>query len=394
MPTSHRAGNRLPRFRAVWTAAAETPQLECSRMTASTPSPSNPGSIAITTGELAALLGGELIGSPSIRITGARGIEAAAPTDLTFIRSARFAAAWSSSRAGAALVSRGVEVPGHDAAARALIVVPSADLAMAALLERIAPKPVRPAAGVHPSAVVDATARVSPEARIGPFCSVGPGAVIEAGAILHPRVTIGAGARIGAGVELFPGVVIYDRCEVGPRSILHANTVIGADGFGFVPDPKTGGVAKVAHAGIVKIGAGVEIGANSCVDRAKFDATVIGDGTKIDNLVQIAHNCIVGRGCVICGVTGIAGSVKIGDGVTIGGSCGIGDGLSLGDRATLGGGSGLMHDLPAGEAWLGYPAAPGRAQLRTWSAVRELPEVLRAIKKILSGSGSINKPKS
>ncbi len=359
------------------------------------PAPAAPtGAISITSAELAALLGGQLTGSPSVRITGARGIEAAGPSDLTFIRSAQFAAAWPASRAGAALVTQGVSVPGHDPATRALITVPSADLAMAALLERLAPRPVRPAPGIHPSAVVDPGAKISPEACIGALCCIGPGAVIEAGAIVHPRVTIGAGAKIGAGVELFPGVVIYDRCEIGPRSILHANTVIGADGFGFVPDPATGGVAKVVHAGIVRIGAGVEIGANSCVDRAKFDATVIGDGTKIDNLVQIAHNCIVGRGCVICGVTGIAGSVKIGDGVTIGGSCGIGDALKIGARATLGGNSGLMHDLPAGETWLGYPAQPARAQLRTWSAVRELPELLRAMKKLLSSSASQRAPKS
>ncbi len=352
------------------------------------------GSVQILSGELAALLGGELLGPPTLRITGARGIEGAGPNDLTFIRSAQFAAAWATSKAGAALVSKGVEVPGHDPATRALIFVPSADLAMAALLERIAPKPVRPAAGVHPSAVVDATALISPEARIGALVYIGPGASIDAGAIIHPRVTIGAGARIGAGVELFPGVVIYDRCEIGPRSILHANTVIGADGFGFVPDPATGGVAKVAHAGIVRIGTGVEIGANSCVDRAKFDATIIGDGTKIDNLVQIAHNCVIGRGCVICGVTGIAGSVKMGDGVTIAGSCGIADGLQIGSRAILGAGSKLMHDVPAGETWLGYPSQPARAQLRTWSAVRELPEVLRAIKKILSGSATSGTSKS
>ncbi len=353
-----------------------------------------PGAVSITSGELAAMLGGELVGSPSVRITGARGIERAGPNDLTFIRSPRFAANWAKSGAGAAVVSRGVEVPGHDPVSRALIIVPSADLAMAALLDKLAPRPVRPRPGVHPSAVVDPSAKLSPEACIGALCVVGPGAVVEAGVVLHPRVSIGAGARIGAGAELFPGVVIYDRCEIGARSILHANTVIGADGFGFVPDPSTGGVAKVAHAGIVRIGAGVEIGANSCVDRAKFDATVIGDGTKIDNLVQIAHNCEIGRGCVICGVTGIAGSVKMGDGVTIGGSCGIGDAIEIGARATLGGNSGLMHDLPAGETWLGYPAQPARQQLRTWSAVRELPEVLRAIKKYLSGLGKFDGSKS
>ncbi len=330
------------------------------------------------------MLGGELVGPSTLIIRGARGLEEAGPTDLTFVRSGSFAAIWARSKAGVALVSRGVEVPGHDALSRALIIVPSADLAMAALLARLAPPPVRPARGVHPSAVVERSARVSPEAGIGPLCIIGANAVIEAGAILHPRVTIGAGVRIGEGVELFPGVTIYDRCEIGAGSILHANVVIGADGFGFVPDPSTGGVMKIAHAGIVRIGRGVEIGACSCIDRAKFDATVIGDGTKIDNLVQIAHNCQIGRGCIICGVTGIAGSVRLGDGVTIGGSCGIADGLTIGSRAIIGAKSGVMNDVPAGETWLGYPAQPARAQLRSWSAVRELPELLRAFKKFLA----------
>ena len=353
-----------------------------------------PRQFSITTGELAAMLGGELVGPATVRIAGARGIEDARPTDLTFIRSPQFAAKWTASKAGAALVTRGVEVPGHDPSSRALIVVPSADLAMASLLEKIAPPHVRPAPGVHPTAVVDPSAQIAPDARIGALCVIGAGTSIGPGAVLHPRVTVGANVRIGPQVEIFPGVVLYDLTEIGPKSIIHAGVVIGADGFGFVPDPKTGGVMKVAHAGNVRIGAGVEIGANSCIDRAKFDSTVIGDGTKIDNLVQIAHNCVIGRGCIICGVTGVAGSVKMGDGVVIGGSCGVADAMEIGARATIGAGSGVMNDVPAGETWLGYPAQPGRAQLRTWSAVRELPEVLRAIKKLLSGSSGSASSKS
>jgi UDP-3-O-[3-hydroxymyristoyl] glucosamine N-acyltransferase len=342
-------------------------------------------SIEVQSGQLAAMLGAELIGSPRVRLTGIRGLDQAQPTDLSFIRSAGFAQRWAGSRAGAALVTRGVEVPGHDPSARALLVVPDADLAMLKLLEAFAPKPVRPAPGVHPSAVVDASARIAPDARIGALCVIGPGTEVASGAVLHPRVTLGAHVRVGERTELHPGVVVYDRCEIGAECVLHANASIGADGFGFRPDPSGRGVVKVPHAGIVRIGNRVEIGAGACIDRAKFDATVIGDGTKIDNLVQIAHNCRIGRSCVICGLSGLAGSVTLGDGVTIGGSCGIADALTIGPGATLGAKSGLMHDVPAGETWLGYPAQPAREQLRTWSSVRALPDLVRKLKKFVPG---------
>ena len=341
--------------------------------------------IEVTSGQVAAMLGAELVGSDQIRLTGIRGLEQATPSDLAFIRSASFAQRWARSRAGAALVTRGVFVPGHDAATRALLVVPDADLALLKLLEAFVPQPVRPVPGVHPSAVVDPSASIAPDACIGPQCVIGPRTTIGAGTVLHAGVILGAAVRIGDRCVLFPGVVIYDRCEIGTRTTLHARVVIGADGFGYRPDPSGRGVLKVPHAGIVSIGNDVEIGAGSCIDRATFDATVIGDGTKIDNLVQIAHNCRIGRACLICGMCGMAGSVTVGDGVTIGGCCGIGDGLTIGSGATLGAKSGLMHDLPAGEAWLGYPAQPAREQLRTWSSVRSLPDLVRRLKKILPG---------
>lgn len=341
--------------------------------------------IEVTSGQVAAMLGAELVGSAQIRLTGIRGLEQATPTDLAFIRSASFAQRWAGSRAGAALVTRGVNVPGHDTATRALLVVPDADLAMLKLLEAFVPRPVRPAAGVHPSAVIDPSASIAPDACIGPQCVIGPRTTIGEGTVLHAGVMLGAAVRIGDRCVLYPGVVVYDRCEIGTRTTLHARVVIGADGFGYRPDPSGSGVLKVPHAGIVRIGNDVEIGAGSCIDRATFDATVIGDGTKIDNLVQIAHNCRIGRACLICGMCGMAGSVTVGDGVTIGGCCGIGDGLTIGSGATLGAKSGLMHDLPAGEAWLGYPAQPAREQLRTWSSVRSLPDLVRRLKKILPG---------
>jgi UDP-3-O-[3-hydroxymyristoyl] glucosamine N-acyltransferase len=229
--------------------------------------------------------------------------------------------------------------------------------------------------------VVDPTAKVSPTARIGPFCVVGARTVVSDHATLVSRVTLGADVAIGPASTLFPGVVIYDRCSIGAHTILHANVTIGADGFGYRPDPQGRGLIKIPHIGTVEIGNGVEIGSSTCVDRGKFGATVIGDGAKIDNLVQIAHNCRIGRCVIICGQSGLAGSVTVGDGAMMSGGVGVTDGINIGAGAKIGAKSGVMCDVPAGETWTGLPAAPHREQMRTWSAVKKLPEVLRELKK-------------
>lgn len=339
--------------------------------------------LRITTGMLAELVNAKLDGPGDIVLTDVGGVEKAGPGALTFLRSTRYAKMWAESKASAAVVTKGIEVPGHTPATRALLFVSDADLAMIKLLEIAAQAfPTHtPGAGVHPSAVVDPTAKIEPGAQIGAKCVVGPRSVIGANAILMPSVTIGADVRIGAGTMLNPGVVVYDRCTIGARCILHAHVSIGADGFGFRPDPSGRGLIKVPHVGTVEIGNDVEIGANSCVDRGKFGPTTIGDGTKIDNLVQIAHNCRIGRSVIICGVTGIAGSVTIGDGVVIAGCCGIVDNINVGAGARLGAKTGLLEDVPPGETWTGLPAAPHSQQMRTWAAARKLPEVLRALKR-------------
>jgi len=177
--------------------------------------------------------------------------------------------------------------------------------------------------------------------------------------------------RIGRNTTLHPNVTIYTHCRIGDDVILHANVVIGADGFGYRPDPSGRGLVKLPHRGIVEIHDRVEIGAGSCVDRARFGATVIGEGTKIDNLVQIGHNCRVGRSCVICGCTGIAGSVTIGDGVQIGGNCGLGDNLTIGNGVKIAGNAALMHDVPDGATYAGYPAMPARDYMRILGAMKK-----------------------
>jgi UDP-3-O-[3-hydroxymyristoyl] glucosamine N-acyltransferase len=193
-------------------------------------------------------------------------------------------------------------------------------------------------------------------------------------------VTIGAAAAVGRGTVLHPGVVMGERCRVGAGCILHGGVIIGADGFGYRPSER--GPVKVPHIGNVEIGNAVEIGANSCIDRAKFGSTTIGDGTKIDNLVQIAHNCRIGRGCLICGVTGMAGSVTLGDGVIVGGHVGIADNLTIGDRAVIAAKSGVICNVPAGETWWGFPAAPARSAARCYAIHRDLPNLIKRVREL------------
>jgi len=225
--------------------------------------------------------------------------------------------------------------------------------------------------GMHSTSVIDPSATIGQRAHVGPFCVIGAGAQVGDDCVLISHVHLAADVRIGRNTTLHPNVTIYSRCRIGDDVILHANVIIGADGFGYRPDPSGRGLVKLPHRGIVEIHDRVEIGAGSCVDRARFGATVIGEGTKIDNLVQIGHNCRVGRFCVICGCTGIAGSVTIGDGVQIGGNCGLGDNLTIGNGVKIAGNAALMHDVPDGATYAGYPAMPARDYMRILGAMKK-----------------------
>ncbi len=338
-----------------------------------------------TTGSLAQMLKADLIGPADVPISHLESLERAGAGALTFIRSASFAAMWPASTASAALVTRGVPVPGHDARTRSLLTVPDADLALNTVLELFATRPRAITHGRHPTCFVDPSATVHPSASIGPCSVVGAGASIAEGVMLMANVTVGPDASVGRGTVLHPGVVIGERCRVGAGCILHGGAVIGADGFGYRPSAH--GPVKVPQIGTVEIGDQVEIGANSCIDRAKFGATTIGSGTKIDNLVQIGHNCRIGRGCLICGMCGMAGSVTIGDGVIIGGHVGIADNLTVGARAVIAAKSGLMNDVPAGETWWGFPAIPARDAARAYAIHRHLPALARRLLAVERAAG-------
>lgn len=360
---------------------------------ASSTSPGSPSgeapALALPVETLAALLGAELRGSAPAPLSAIDSLEAAAMHSLSFIRDAKHAHRWATTNAGAVLVSRRVVDAKPDLFAlrdgHALLIVEDADMALIALLERITPTMVGPLVGVHPLAAIDPTATVAETARIGAGVAIGPHSTVGDHAILHPGVVIGASVHIGEASELQPRVVILDRCSIGARCLLQPGVVIGGDGFGFRPNPSGGPPIKIPHAGGVKIGDDVEIGANTTIDRGKFGDTTIGHGTKIDNLVQIGHNCVIGNNCLICGMVGLAGSVRLGDGVTLGGGVGIADGRRVGDGATLGAKAGLMVNVPAGETWLGAPAVPSRQAMRQFAAIESLPELIRPIRRLLKG---------
>ncbi|MFO0832474.1 MAG: UDP-3-O-(3-hydroxymyristoyl)glucosamine N-acyltransferase [Phycisphaerales bacterium] len=328
-----------------------------------------------TAGEIAQFLGATLVGDRAVVLERLEVFDRAGAGCLTFIRTAKFARAWGQARGACALVSadiaglaspEGAEPP----AGRALIVVPDADLALVRVLGLFAPPAPPRAPGVHATAVVEAGARVAPTACVGAQCYIGPGAEVGDGAHLLGQVFVGAGARVGAHTTLHPGVRLLERCEVGSHCTLHAGVVIGADGFGYRPDPSGRGLVKVPHIGNVVVQDHVEIGANACVDRAKFASTVVGAGTKIDNLVQVAHNCVIGRCCILCGGTLLAGSVTLGDGVVLGGGVGVADNVSIGAGARIGAKSGVNHDVPPGVEYMGHPAGPATEWRRTFARLR------------------------
>jgi len=324
---------------------------------------------------------GRLSGDGGVSISGIAVLSEATPQQISFLRDSRFGSQLAESQAGVVLVADDAEIP--EGQTRTLIRVKNADLALVKVLELFVPPRPKPQAGVHPTAVVDPTAKVGADVAIGPFCMIGARTTIGDGCALHANTCLMDDAHIGSNCEVFPNVVIREYCEVGTHCILHSNVVIGTDGFGYEPAEDGSGLVKVPHIGNVKIGNFVEIGAGTCIDRAKLSSTVIGDGTKIDNQCQIAHNVTIGRMSVICGQTALAGSVTIGDGVMIGGRVAMRDQVTVGDFAKLAGGSVVASDVPQGETWGGYPAQEANSAMREVMALKSLPRLVRIHKQEL-----------
>jgi len=332
-----------------------------------------------TTKQICRVVNGTLEGSPTVIITGVDHISEATADQLTFIGEKKYIKLWDPSAASAAIVDEKLSVePGPG---RALIRVADADLALANVLKLFEADTPKCTPGIHSAAVVDATAIIGKGAAIGAGCYVGPGVVIGNHTTLYPNVTVLDDTRIGKETIIWSGTVIRERCRIGNHCIIHPNVTIGADGFGFRPSPDGHGLVKIPQIGVVKIGDDVEIGAGSCIDRGKFGATTIGDGTKIDNLIQIAHNCKIGRFCAMSGQCGLAGSVTLGDGVIMGGGAKVKDHVTIGNGVTLGGYAGVISDVAPGKTLLGTPAGDYRQTLKEWAALKQLPDLIKQMKK-------------
>ncbi len=334
-----------------------------------------------TVEQLAALVHGRLVGDGTVSIRSARPVAEAGPGDITFIDDERYAKMLRTSPASAAIVGphfkrftadREKELP--------VIEVDDPRSAFVAVRTMLKGGDKPRWTGVHPQAFVAPTARIGPGVAVYPFAYVGDEAEIGEGSTLKPGVVVGDRCKIGRGVTLHPNVVLYDGVVLGDRVEVHSGTVLGADGFGYrLAD---GRHEKIPQTGNVEVGDDVEIGSNCSIDRGTFEATVIGEGTKIDNLVMIGHNNRIGKHNLLCGQVGIAGSCKTGDYVVMAGQAGIKDHTEIGDKVIVGAQAGVHRSVPSGQQLLGSPAIPIREQRRIFQMIARLPEFNRQLREL------------
>lgn len=324
-----------------------------------------------TLGAIAERTGGRVIGDAGVRVVRIAAIDDVDATALTFATDERFLRAALASRAAAVLADEKlVDVAGTYA--KPIVAVASPRLALAALLTQL--EPPRPRGPfVHPSAVIDSAAVIGPDVYVGPLATIAAGASVGRGTVIGAGAVIGSAARVGANCLLHPRAYVAERCVLGDRVVLQAQAVVGSDGFGWAF--LDGALQKIPQIGIVEIGDDVEIGANTCIDRAQTGVTSIGSGTKIDNLCQIGHNCRIGRHTAIAAQVGLAGTTTVGDYVQIGGQAGLGGHLNIGSRARIAGGAEVWGDVPEGATVSGAPARDHRANLRVQASVRRLPKL-------------------
>ena len=333
--------------------------------------------MSITLGDLAARVGGRLVGEAGLSVAGAATLETATAGDVTLVDKAERLHLLAKSQAGAAIVPEGT-----GPLDRPSIEVADVHAAFTATILHFHPPRQRPRTGVSPQAAVDPSARLAADVEVHAFASIGPDVEIGPGATIHAGVHLMSGTRIGAGTEIFPNAVLYENTRVGCRCIIHAGAVLGAYGFGY--KPTANGYRISAQLGWVEIGDDVEIGAGTTIDRGTYGPTVIGNGTKLDNLVMIAHNCRLGRHNMICSQVGVAGSTTTGDWVVMAGQVGVRDHVHIGDKAVLGARSGVSNDVEPGKTVLGEPAIDLRDRKLQLATMTKLPEMRKDIKDLLA----------
>ncbi len=328
----------------------------------------------LTASEIASLVGGEVSGDAKTLVTGIAPIEDAAPTDVTFLISPKLLKALSTTQAGIVLMKKGTPYQ------KTAVFVDNPQVAFAKILTLVAKEKESKESGIHKTAVI------APDAKIGTGVSVGAHSVIESGAEIgdHTKISaqcyIGARSKIGKGSLVYPQVVIREECLIGERVIIHSGTTIGADGFGYVTE---GGIHhKIPQVGNVIIEDDVEIGANTTVDRATLGSTVVGKGTKVDNLVQIAHNVKIGQGCLLVAQSGVAGSTVLGKYVTLAGHVAVNGHIRLGDRVIVAATSGVPNSVAEGEVVFGTPCRPIAQERRIQAIISRLPKIYEEFKKI------------
>jgi UDP-3-O-[3-hydroxymyristoyl] glucosamine N-acyltransferase len=328
----------------------------------------HPSGRSLTLAEAAAIAGGELRGGdPSRIVSGVGPLAGAGPDEISFLENRKYASQLAGTRAAAVVLAA-------DAADRlpegvAAIVTAQAYLGFGRIAARLHPRPA-PRPGIHPTAVIDPGARLGDGCEVGPYAVIGAGAEIGAGCVIGPHAVIGEGVVLGDGCRVGAHVSV-SHCIAGRGVVLHPGARIGQEGFGFAVTPE-GRFETMPQLGRVMLGDLVEVGANSCIDRGSQGDTVLGAGTRLDNLVQIGHNVRTGRACVIVAHVGISGSATLGDGVQMGGQSGVSGHLTIGDRARVGAQSGVMNDVPAGTDVVGSPAWPAKDTLRAFAALRRL----------------------
>ena len=338
---------------------------------------SGDGVRTITAEAVSELVGGELRGDPSVAVSGVAPLDRAQPHDVSFLAAPRYAPAATNSSAGVLLVTS--ELAGTPTKARATIVVEKPHDAILTLLPRLYVAPQR-IPGVHPTARIGRGASIGAGVAIEEYVVIGAGATIGDGVWIGPHAVVGDGAKVGRDSVLYAHSTIYSGSELGERVKIQAGARIGSDGFGYVF--RDGAHQPIPHVGRCVLENDVDVGANTTIDRGSVDDTVIGAGTKIDNLVQIGHNVRIGKLCLIVAQVGISGSVHIEDGAVFGGQSGSAGHLTIGAGARIAARAGVISDVPAGETWSGYPARPHRESLRATGALFKLAGIIKKLERL------------